>query len=51
MLGLAEGGLGAKREVPTVDIFPGFILTWAIWHYLKGQDEKERFERLKEKWK
>jgi len=45
------GLLSILEFVPTVDIFPVFILTWAIWYYLKNQEEKEQVERLKEKWK
>jgi hypothetical protein len=37
--------------IPFFDYFPFFILTWLIWYFLRKQNEKERIQRLKDKWK
>lgn len=45
------GLISIVEFLPLVDYFPVFILTWTVWYYMKRQEEKERVERLKEKWK
>lgn len=45
------GLISIVEFLPLVDYFPVFILTWIVWYYMKRQEEKERVEKLKEKWK
>jgi len=45
------GLISIVEFLPLVDYFPVFILTWIVWYYMKRQEEKERVERLKKKWK
>ena len=45
------GLISILEFLPMVDFFPVFIFTWIVWYYVKKQEEKEKLERLKEKWK
>jgi len=45
------GLISVVELLPLVDYFPVFILIWVVWYYLRKQEEKERMEKLKEKWK
>ncbi len=45
------GLISIVELLPLVDYFPVFILMWIVWYYLRKQEEKERLEKLKEKWK
>ena len=45
------GLMSILEFLPLADFFPFFILTWAIWYYVKKQKEKEQAEKMKEKWK
>ena len=54
-LGLALFGwlglISVVELLPLFDYFPVFILIWVVWYYMKRQEEKERLQKLKEKWK
>ena len=45
------GLISVVELLPLFDYFPVFTFIWIIWYYLKRQEEKERVEKLKEKWK
>ena len=45
------GLISVVELLPLFDYFPVFTFMWIIWYYLRKQEEKERLEKLKEKWK
>jgi hypothetical protein len=44
------GFLSIIEFVPMADILPIFVLTWAIWYYLKKKREKREIKEWKKKW-